>query len=105
MASRLGADGLGERIAALARRARIPLPDVDAAEPAASSTLGSDLGLTPREVEVLAQLAAGRTDKDIADALFISKKTASVHVSNVLRKLDVANRVEAGRVGQAHGLG
>ena len=56
------------------------------------------------EVEVLAQLAAGRTDREIAELLFISKKTVSVHVSNLLRKLDVANRVEAGKVAHAHGL-
>ena len=67
--------------------------------------VAADLGLTPREVEVLGQLAAGRTDGEIAEALFISKKTASVHVSNLLRKLEVANRVEAGRIGQAQGLG
>jgi DNA-binding NarL/FixJ family response regulator len=54
---------------------------------------------------VLGQLAAGRRDAEISDALFISKKTASVHVSNILRKLDVANRVEAGKIGQAYGLG
>ena len=47
---------------------------------------------------------AGR-DREIADTLFISKKTASVHVSNLLRKLDVANRIEAGEVGRSHGLG
>ncbi|MFI5101603.1 MAG: response regulator transcription factor, partial [Actinomycetes bacterium] len=46
-----------------------------------------------------------RRDAEIAESLFISKKTASVHVSNILRKLDVANRVEAGTIGQAHGLG
>ena len=46
---------------------------------------------------MLGQLAAGRTDREIAESLFISKKTASVHVSNLLRKLDVANRVEAGK--------
>jgi hypothetical protein len=39
-----------------------------------------------------------------AESLFISKKTASVPVSNLLRKLDLSNRVEAGKVGQAHGL-
>jgi DNA-binding NarL/FixJ family response regulator len=37
-------------------------------------------------------------------ALFISKKTVSVHVSNVLRKLRVSNRIEAGKIGQRHGL-
>jgi DNA-binding NarL/FixJ family response regulator len=67
--------------------------------------VGSDLGLTPREVEVLGLLAQGRTDREIAELLFISRKTASVHVSNLLRKLEVASRIEAGRIGQAHGLG
>jgi len=102
---RIGADPLRERVEDLARRARIELRDVDEEDASPRSTLASDLGLTPREIEVLAQLAAGKTDKEIADDLFISKKTASVHVSNLLRKLDVANRVEAGRIGQAHGLG
>ena len=59
--------------------------------------------LTAREREVLAALAAGHTNKEIADALFISVKTASVHVSNILRKLDVPGRQEAARV--AHRLG
>ena len=59
--------------------------------------------LTAREVEVLAALAEGRTNKEIADALFISVKTASVHVSNLLRKLDVPGRREAARL--AHRLG
>jgi len=44
---------------------------------------------------VLALLAHGRSNGEIAKALFISTKTASVHVSNILRKLDVTNRVEA----------
>jgi DNA-binding NarL/FixJ family response regulator len=70
-----------------------------------TAAVADDLGLTAREVEVLAQLAKGRTDRDIAEELFISKKTASVHVSNLLRKLDVASRIEAGRVGQHAGLG
>jgi DNA-binding CsgD family transcriptional regulator len=105
VASQLGAGVLTERIEHLARRARIALHEVDTTEASPASTLASDLGLTPREVEVLAQLATGKTDKEIADTLFISKKTVSVHVSNLLRKLDVANRVEAGKVGQAHQLG
>ena len=102
----LGARPLQEQIERLAQRARIPLPDdADAAASPPESTVAADLGLTPREVEVLGQLAAGRTDREIADSLFISKKTVSVHVSNLLRKLDVTNRVEAGRIGQAHGCG
>jgi DNA-binding CsgD family transcriptional regulator/tetratricopeptide (TPR) repeat protein len=94
---------LRDRIEQLARRARIDLAPSDDA-PSHHERIAADLGVTPREVEVLAQLAAGRTDREIAELLFISKKTASVHVSNLLRKLDVANRVEAGRIGQLHGL-
>jgi DNA-binding CsgD family transcriptional regulator/tetratricopeptide (TPR) repeat protein len=98
---RVGMPLLMARIEQLARRARITLHEEEA-EPDHRSTVGEDLGLTPREVEVLGLLALGRTDREIADELFISKKTASVHVSNILRKLDVANRVEAGRIGQTH---
>ena len=61
------------------------------------------LGLTPREREVLALVADGRTNRQIAEALFISDKTASVHVSNILAKLGVANRAEAAVT--AHRLG
>jgi DNA-binding CsgD family transcriptional regulator len=105
VATRIGAEPLRDSIEGLARRARVELRAVEEDSPSPVATLASDLGITPREVEVLGQLAAGRTDKEIADALFISKKTASVHVSNLLRKLDVPNRVEAGKIGQAHNLG
>jgi DNA-binding CsgD family transcriptional regulator len=101
----LGALPLQERIERLAQRARITLADPLAIDEDDESTQAADLGLTPREMEVLAQLAGGRRDGEIAESLFISKKTASVHVSNILRKLDVANRIEAGRIGQAQGLG
>ena len=50
--------------------------------------------LTPREREVLALLADGRSDGEIADALFISKKTASVHVASIKGKLGASSRVE-----------
>ena len=100
-ASRIGAIPLRTHIEQLAQRARITLSVDLASVPSPVSSLG----LTPRELEILGQLADGLTDREIAEALFISKKTASVHVSNVLHKLDVSNRVEAGRVGQAHGLG
>ena len=53
------------------------------------------VALTPREREVLDLLATGATNKSIAETLFITEKTASVHVSNVLAKLDVTNRGEA----------
>jgi DNA-binding NarL/FixJ family response regulator len=51
--------------------------------------------LTPREREVLDLLATGATNKTIATTLFITEKTVSVHVSNILAKLAVANRGEA----------
>jgi len=110
----LGARPLSEAIEGLARRARIPLRPADPGvhgddgqqdEAARIAGLADDLGLTRREVEVLGELAAGRTDREIGELLYISRKTASVHVSNLLRKLNVANRVEAGGIGQAHGLG
>ena len=53
------------------------------------------IGLTPREREVLRLVAAGHSDLEIADALFISRRTASNHVSNILAKLDVKSRTAA----------
>jgi ATP/maltotriose-dependent transcriptional regulator MalT len=101
----LDASPLAARIEGLARRARLELSPAVVDEPAPAADVASRLGLTAREVEVLGHLAAGSSDREIAETLFISKKTVSVHVSNVLRKLSVARRVEAGKIGQAHGLG
>ncbi len=98
----LGADALLVRIGQLALRARIEL-DTEVADPPPSPAV-SKLGLTARELEVLGYLAAGRSDRQIAEELFISKKTASVHVSNILRKLGASNRIEAGEIGQRVGL-
>jgi DNA-binding CsgD family transcriptional regulator/tetratricopeptide (TPR) repeat protein len=61
-------------------------------------------GLTARELEVTRLLAAGRTNAQIAAELFISPKTASVHVSNILAKLEVANRAAAGARARELGL-
>ena len=61
------------------------------------------LGLTPREFEVLRLVAEGRSNREIAETLVISAKTASVHVSNILAKLEVGSRVEA--AAKAHRLG
>ena len=60
------------------------------------------LGLTPREAEVLSLVARGYTNREIAAALVISVKTASVHVSHILRKLGAPNRLEAAAI--AHRL-
>ena len=64
--------------------------------------LEETLGLTPREAEVLTLVARGYTNREIAAALVISVKTASVHVSHILRKLDAPNRLEAAAI--AHRL-
>ena len=62
------------------------------------------LGLTPREAEVLALVTAGRTNRQIGEELYVSDKTASVHVSNILRKLGVNSRVDAAAVAQRLGM-
>ena len=84
-AHEMGAHGLERRAVRLATRSRVPLPERAATE-------GPLSRLTPREREVLGQLATGATNKSIAGALVISEKTVSVHVSNVLAKLEVENR-------------
>jgi DNA-binding CsgD family transcriptional regulator len=95
LARGLGAVPLASGIALLARRARIVL------DPASDAGAG-DSGLTGRELEVLRLVAAGRSNRDIAGELFISPKTASVHVSNILGKLGAASRGEA--AAKAHAL-
>jgi DNA-binding NarL/FixJ family response regulator len=90
---------LRDAIASLARRARLDL-GVDDAPPSPADRFG----LTARELDVIALVAEGRTNRQIADALFISAKTASVHVSNILGKLGVSNRGEAGAAARRLGL-
>lgn len=74
----------------LAQAARQPVP------------VGADL--TPRERQVLALLAEGRTNKQIAEALTVSPGTVRLHVSNILSKLAVSNRTEAARLALQHNL-
>ncbi|MDQ1540678.1 MAG: hypothetical protein QOH29_1404 [Actinomycetota bacterium] len=100
----LGSAILSSRVSRLAQRGRLELHDAQVGEAVPADQAAADLGLTAREVEVLGYLAGGCSDRQIGEALFISKKTVSVHVSNLLRKLALTSRVEAGRVGQAHGL-
>ena len=61
-------------------------------------------GLTDREREVLRLLAAGHSNKEIGTELFISPKTVSVHVSNILAKLRAASRTEAAAIAHREGL-
>ena len=90
LADHLGAKPLARQISQLARRARIPLGD-------SSDGLAamSPFGLTSRELQVLRLVAAGCSNSEIAAELFISPRTASVHVSNILSKLQVSSRGEA----------
>jgi DNA-binding CsgD family transcriptional regulator/tetratricopeptide (TPR) repeat protein len=96
-AVRLGAEPLRAALEALARRGRLDLgvglpPEWGLA------------GLTPREVEVLRLLVEGRSNRQIAETLFISGKTASVHVTNILAKLGVHSRLEAAATARRLGL-
>ena len=100
----MGTKLLADDVAGLARRARIDLGAApDAAPPAPDDSPVARLGLTPRELEVLLLVAEGRTNRVIGETLFMSEKTASVHVSRILAKLGVSGRVEAAAV--AHRLG
>ncbi len=95
----LGAGPLRQNVEALARRARIGIEGVDTADDAAAQ-----LGLTPREREVLALVADGRSNRQIGDALFMAESTAGVHVSNILGKLGVNRRSEAAAMAHRMGL-
>jgi DNA-binding CsgD family transcriptional regulator/tetratricopeptide (TPR) repeat protein len=115
LAERVGAAPIAAEAAALARRTRLPLSASPAemtgvpgdGQPPAQSVEPADelarFGLTDREREVLLLVAAGHSNPEIARVLFISAKTASVHVSNILAKLGVSGRVEAAAV--VHRLG
>ncbi|WP_435770732.1 helix-turn-helix transcriptional regulator [Nocardioides sp. SYSU DS0651] len=92
----------------IARRLRAPglvgelgTPD---ARGAAAAVGGAPAQLTPRELEILALVAEGRSNGEIGKQLFISTKTVSVHVSNILGKLGAASRTEAAAIGRRDGL-
>ena len=84
--TRLGATPDAQRVADLRRRT--PLPE----------------GLTEREAEVIALVAAGRTNREIAGALFISEKTVARHLSNIFTKLGLPSRTAAAAFAFEHGL-
>ena len=100
----LGAAPLRREIEQLAGRGRLDLREQAAATalPAPPPAF-APFGLTRREAEVLVLVAAGRTNRQIGQELFITPKTASLHVSRILAKLGVSGRGEAAAV--AHRLG
>jgi ATP/maltotriose-dependent transcriptional regulator MalT len=104
IADRLGAGWLAGESEGLAARARLSVPHPAAAEPEAEDD-EVPFGLTPRELQVLTLVASGATNREIGEKLFMAEKTASVHVSRILTKLDVRGRTEAAAVAHRHGIG
>lgn len=106
-ASAIGAAWLASEVEGFALRARLRM-DPDEPSPPSAPTATDDgedpFGLTPRERQVLALLADGRTNREIGAALYMAEKTASVHVSRILSKLDVRSRTEAAAVAHRVGL-
>jgi DNA-binding CsgD family transcriptional regulator len=120
IATRIGAQPVAEAATSLGRRGRLVV-DVDlggVADPEGSRAAsgngatglepgvpsGEELGLTEREVDVLRLVADGRSNSQVGAALYISPKTVSVHVSNILAKLGVSSHGEAAAVAHRSGL-
>ncbi|WP_328522209.1 helix-turn-helix transcriptional regulator [Kribbella sp. NBC_00359] len=104
-AESLGAGPLREQIDQLAKLARIHLNDAVTEHGAKQDrAAGDDYGLTDRERDVLALLADGKTNREIGAALYMSQKTASVHVTHILAKLGVRSRVQAAAIAVRLGL-
>ena len=100
-AERLGAGPLRQRVLRLAEWGRL---DLGERAPAAAAVAPAPAGLTARELQVLRLIAEGLTDREIAERLVISVKTASHHVSHILGKLNARGRVEAASKAQQLGL-
>jgi DNA-binding CsgD family transcriptional regulator len=107
IARELGSEWLVRELESLAARARLALDgavadgdsgDEDDEQPE------DPFGLTDRERQVLALVASGATNREIAAELFMAEKTASVHVSRILAKLGVRSRTEAAAVAYRQGL-
>ena len=105
VADELGAAPLGSALRDLGRRARLGRgPGTSAGAGPEGGPADVLAGLTGREREVLRLLVAGRSNREIAATLFIAPKTASVHVSNILAKLNAGSRGEAAAIAAAAGL-
>ncbi|MGA9856230.1 MAG: response regulator transcription factor, partial [Solirubrobacteraceae bacterium] len=101
----VGSDWLAGEVRGLAGRARLQVDAQAGADAPKTPSDGPDdpFGLTPRERQVLTLVAQGATNRQIGGALYMAEKTASVHVSRILAKLDVHSRTQAAAV--AHRLG
>jgi DNA-binding CsgD family transcriptional regulator/tetratricopeptide (TPR) repeat protein len=104
LARATGCSPVATEVEALMRRTRMPVEPADGSVAAQQPEPLAELGLTSREAEVLTLVADGLSNGQIAERLFISRKTASVHVSNILGKLGVASRVEAAALAHRRGL-
>ncbi len=100
-AGALGAEPLLEAIEDLTVRSRLRPSGAGASSPAAAAAAAQ--GLTPREHEILTWVTAGRTNREIAEALWLSPRTVATHLSRLLRKLGVSTRTQVADT--AHRLG
>ena len=108
IARELGSEWLVRELESLAARARLSLDGTAAADEDGDAEAAEQpedpFGLTDRERQVLALVASGATNREIAAELFMAEKTASVHVSRILGKLGVRSRTEAAAVAYRQGL-
>lgn len=105
IATGLPAPPLVGAIESLAKRARIDLAPLGTVKSHAKLDASDPLALTAREREVLLLIAEGRTNRQIAETLFITENTAGVHVSRILGKLGAASRTEAATIAHRAGIG
>jgi len=104
IAIRLGAAYLRGEVEGLAARARLAIEAEPVGQPVEPVEDDDGFGLTSRERQVLALVAEGATNREIGAQLFMAEKTASVHVSRILSKLNVRSRTEAAAVAHRHRL-
>jgi DNA-binding NarL/FixJ family response regulator len=100
----LKAGALVEELRALAIHARLSLEDEEAGQPAPAAPVDDPFHLTSRERQVLALVCEGCSNQQIAARLYVTKKTAEVHVSNILHKLEVTSRGQAAAKARDLGL-
>lgn len=107
---RIAEDRAGLSVGARAEPGTVPGGTAEAAKPTASASVSCDsaaldaVGLTEREQEVMRLLAEGRSNAEIAESLFLGESTVKTHVSNILQKLQVRDRIQAVVWAHTHGM-